>query len=76
MIEAYGCWMAKLNELGGDWTYPIHLGSLSGRWGRWPNQERDGIVFCCDGIGDTIRVSLTEDSVFEIPVAQALGIAD
>ena len=26
----------------------------------------------CDGLGDTIRVSLTEDSVHEIPVARAL----
>ena len=26
-----------------------------------------------DGLGDTIRVSLTEDPVYEIPVAQALA---
>ena len=29
-----------------------------------------------DGIGDTIRVSLTEDSIHEIPVAQALVATD
>ena len=29
-----------------------------------------------DGIGDTIRVSLTEDSIHEIPVAQALCRSD
>jgi (E)-4-hydroxy-3-methylbut-2-enyl-diphosphate synthase len=28
---------------------------------------------CCDGLGDTIRVSLTEDSVYEIPVARAIA---
>ncbi len=74
MIEAYRLLVAKLNELGGDWNYPIHLGVTEagdGEDGRIKSAIGIGSLLM-DGIGDTIRVSLTEDSVFEIPVAQAL----
>jgi (E)-4-hydroxy-3-methylbut-2-enyl-diphosphate synthase len=75
MIEAYRLLVAKLNDLGGDWNYPIHLGVTEagdGEDGRIKSAIGIGSLLS-DGIGDTIRVSLTEDSVYEIPVAQALA---
>jgi len=74
MIEAYRLLVAKLNALGGDWNYPIHLGVTEagdGEDGRIKSAIGIGSLLA-DGIGDTIRVSLTEDAVHEIPVAQAL----
>ena len=59
---------------GADWNYPIHLGVTEagdGEDGRIKSAIGIGSLLA-DGIGDTIRVSLTEDSVHEIPVAQAL----
>jgi len=41
MIEAYRLLVAKLNELGGDWNYPIHLGVTEAGDGKMANQERD-----------------------------------
>ncbi len=57
------------------WNYPIHLGVTEagdGEDGRIKSAIGIGSLLS-DGIGDTIRVSLTEDSVHEIPVAQALA---
>ena len=57
-----------------SWAYPIHLGVTEagdGEDGRIKSAIGIGSLLN-DGIGDTIRVSLTEDSVHEIPVAQAL----
>ena len=57
-----------------SWAYPIHLGVTEagdGEDGRIKSAIGIGSLLG-DGIGDTIRVSLTEDSVHEIPVAQAL----
>lgn len=74
MIEAYRLLVAKLNDLGGDWNYPIHLGVTEagdGEDGRIKSAIGIGSLLS-DGIGDTIRVSLTEDAIHEIPVAQAL----
>ncbi len=74
MINAYRLLVAKLNELGPDWNYPIHLGVTEagdGEDGRIKSAIGIGSLLN-DGIGDTVRVSLTEDSVHEIPVAQAL----
>ncbi len=74
MIEAYRLLVAKLNALGGDWNYPIHLGVTEagdGEDGRIKSAIGIGSLLS-DGIGDTVRVSLTEDAIFEIPVAQAL----
>jgi len=74
MIEAYRLLVARLNAEGPDWNYPIHLGVTEagdGEDGRIKSAIGIGSLLA-DGIGDTIRVSLTEDSVHEIPVAQAL----
>lgn len=74
MIGAYRLLVARLNELGADWNYPVHLGVTEagdGEDGRIKSAIGIGSLLA-DGIGDTIRVSLTEDSVHEIPVAQAL----
>jgi len=53
--------------------YPIHLGVTEAEKARTRASKRDwdGSLLA-DGIGDTIRVSLTEDSIQEIPVAKAL----
>ena len=74
MIEAYRLLVARLHQLGGDWNYPIHLGVTEagdGEDGRIKSSIGIGSLLS-DGIGDSIRVSLTEDPVREIPVAQAL----
>src|SRR6266496_6437396 len=74
MIAAYRLLVARLNELGPDWNYPIHLGVTEAGEGEDARiKSAIGIgSLLRDGIGDTIRVSLTEDSIQEIPVAQAL----
>ena len=74
MIEAYRLLVARLEAEGPDWNYPIHLGVTEagdGEDGRIKSAIGIGSLLS-DGIGDTIRVSLTEDSVHEIPVARAL----
>jgi len=74
MINAYRMLAARLLELGPDWNYPLHLGVTEagdGEDGRIKSAIGIGALLA-DGIGDTIRVSLTEDSVHEIPVARAL----
>jgi (E)-4-hydroxy-3-methylbut-2-enyl-diphosphate synthase len=74
MIAAYRLLVARLDELGPDWNYPIHLGVTEagdGEDGRIKSAIGIGSLLS-DGIGDTIRVSLTEDSIHEIPVARAL----
>ena len=74
MIAAYRLLVARLNEEGPDWNYPLHLGVTEAGDGEDARiKSAIGIgSLLADGIGDTIRVSLTEDSVHEIPVAQAL----
>jgi (E)-4-hydroxy-3-methylbut-2-enyl-diphosphate synthase len=78
MIQAYRLLVARLEELdrteGDGWNYPIHLGVTEagdGEDGRIKSAIGIGSLLA-DGIGDTIRVSLTEDSEHEIPVARAL----
>jgi (E)-4-hydroxy-3-methylbut-2-enyl-diphosphate synthase len=74
MIDAYRLLVAKLNQEGTDCNYPLHLGVTEagdGEDGRIKSAIGIGALLL-DGLGDTIRVSLTEDSVHEIPVAQAL----
>lgn len=74
MIEAYRLLTARLAEEGDDWNYPIHLGVTEagdGEDGRIKSAIGIGSLLH-DGVGDTIRVSLTEDSIYEIPVAEAL----
>ena len=74
MIAAYRLLVARLNELGRDWNYPLHLGVTEAGEGEDARiKSAIGIgSLLADGIGDTIRVSLTEDSPLEIPVAKAL----
>lgn len=74
MIEAYRLLVARLTDLGPDWNYPIHLGVTEagdGEDGRIKSAIGIGSLLS-DGIGDTIRVSLTEDAIHEIPVAKAI----
>jgi (E)-4-hydroxy-3-methylbut-2-enyl-diphosphate synthase len=74
MIECYRLLVARLNELGPDWNYPVHLGVTEageGEDGRIKSAIGIGSLLC-DGLGDTIRVSLTEDSPHEIPVCRDL----
>jgi (E)-4-hydroxy-3-methylbut-2-enyl-diphosphate synthase len=76
MIEAYRLLVARLDQEGPDWNYPIHLGVTEagdGEDGRIKSAIGIGSLLA-DGIGDTIRVSLTEDAIHEIPVARALAL--
>jgi (E)-4-hydroxy-3-methylbut-2-enyl-diphosphate synthase len=74
MIAAYRLLVARLNKEGPDWNYPVHLGVTEAGEGEDARiKSAIGIgSLLADGIGDTIRVSLTEDSIHEIPVAHAL----
>ena len=74
MIECYRLLVSRLAELGSDWNYPIHLGVTEageGEDGRIKSAIGIGSLLA-DGLGDTIRVSLTEDSPNEIAVCQDL----
>ena len=74
MIAAYRLLVSRFAAEGPDWNYPIHLGVTEagdGEDGRIKSAVGIGSLLA-DGIGDTIRVSLTEDSVHEIPVAKEL----
>ncbi len=74
MIQAYRLLVALLDEQGSDWNYPIHVGVTEageGQDGRIKSAIGIGSLLH-DGLGDTIRVSLTEDSVHEIPVCEAM----
>lgn len=78
MIAANRLLVDKMKEEGLD--YPIHLGVTeagAGEDGRLKSAIGIGSLLA-DGIGDTIRVSITEDPEFEIPVAygilQATGV--
>src|SRR5262245_52123300 len=73
-IECYRLLCARLEQEGPDWNYPIHLGVTEageGEDGRIKSAIGIGSLLC-DGLGDTIRVSLTEDSPNEIAVCRDL----
>jgi (E)-4-hydroxy-3-methylbut-2-enyl-diphosphate synthase len=73
MIQAYRLLVARMQEE--DMHYPLHLGVTEagdGEDGRIKGSIGIGSLLL-DGLGDTIRVSLTEDSVYEIPVARAIA---
>ena len=73
-IECYRLLVARLDELGPDWNYAIHIGVTEageGEDGRIKSAIGIGSLLC-DGLGDTIRVSLTEDSPNEIAVCRDL----
>lgn len=70
MVQAYRLLVSKLNEEGMK-PYPLHLGVTEA------GEAEDGRIKSAvgmgalleDGLGDTVRVSLTEEPEFEIPVA-------
>ena len=72
MVQAYRLLMSKMAEEG--MNYPVHLGVTEA------GEAEDGRIKSAvgigalleDGIGDTVRVSLTEEPEFEIPVAREL----
>ena len=74
MVQAYRLLVAKLDEEGLQ-PYPLHLGVTEA------GEAEDGRIKSAmgigtlleDGLGDTIRVSLTEEPEAEIPVAQMLA---
>src|SRR5215212_5274157 len=74
MVEAYRL-LIKVMYDEFDEIYPLHLGVTEagdGEDGRIKSAIGIGSLLL-DGLGDTIRVSLTEDSVYEIPVAPAIA---
>jgi (E)-4-hydroxy-3-methylbut-2-enyl-diphosphate synthase len=76
MIEAYRLLVAEMMKLG--WDYPLHLGVTEageGEDGRVKSAIGIGSLLL-DGLGDTIRVSLTEDPWLEIdPCKRLVGFA-
>ncbi|MDB6128735.1 MAG: 1-hydroxy-2-methyl-2-(E)-butenyl 4-diphosphate synthase, partial [Verrucomicrobia bacterium] len=73
MIQAYRLLVQRMTQE--DMHYPLHLGVTEagdGEDGRIKSAIGIGSLLL-DGLGDTIRVSLTEDSVYEIPVARAIA---
>ncbi len=64
----------RFRSIAPTWNYPVHLGVTEAGEGEDARiKSAIGIgSLLADGIGDTIRVSLTEDSIHEIPVAKAL----
>lgn len=72
MVQAYRLLVHKMMALG--WDYPLHLGVTEagdGEDGRIKSAVGIGALLE-DGLGDTVRVSLTEEPEAEIPVARAL----
>ena len=72
MTAAYRLLAHELDKQG--WNYPLHLGVTEageGEDGRIKSAIGIGALLE-DGLGDTIRVSLTEDPVYEVPVAYGL----
>jgi (E)-4-hydroxy-3-methylbut-2-enyl-diphosphate synthase len=73
MVQAYRLLITHMQEEFGE-CYPLHLGVTEagdGEDGRIKSAIGIGSLLE-DGIGDTIRVSLTEDPEFEIPVCKDL----
>ncbi len=72
VVEAYRLLAARLDK--DHKPYPFHIGVTEagdGEDGRLKSSVGIGALLL-DGIGDTVRVSLTEDPVQEIPVAKTL----
>jgi (E)-4-hydroxy-3-methylbut-2-enyl-diphosphate synthase len=78
MIQANRLMSQRMNEEGMD--YPLHLGVTEAGDGEYARvKSAAGIAaLLAEGIGDTIRVSLAEDPINELPVCydilQALGL--
>jgi len=74
MVQAYRLLVETMVKEG--MNYPLHLGVTEagdGEDGRIKSAVGIGTLLE-DGLGDTIRVSLTEDPEFEAPVAKALAL--
>ncbi|HEX2612078.1 MAG TPA: (E)-4-hydroxy-3-methylbut-2-enyl-diphosphate synthase [Fibrobacteria bacterium] len=72
-IQAYRLLAYRL-EAGGHKPYPFHVGVTEagdGEDGRLKSSVGIGSLLR-DGLGDTVRVSLTEDPIHEVPVARKL----
>lgn len=66
MVQAYRLLAEEMYKVG--WDYPLHLGVTEageGEDGRMKSAVGIGTLLM-DGLGDTIRVSLTEDPEYEI----------
>jgi len=73
MVQAYRLLAARMYDLG--WDYPLHLGVTEageGEDGRMKSAIGIGALLA-DGLGDTIRVSLTEDPEFELEPCKTLA---
>lgn len=73
MVQSYRLLAAEMYRLG--WDYPLHLGVTEageGEDGRMKSAIGIGTLLS-DGLGDTIRVSLTEDPEFEYEPCNRLG---
>ena len=72
MIQAYRLLVARMDQIG--MTFPLHLGVTEA------GNHEDGRIKSAvgigslldDGLGDTVRVSLTEEPEAEVPVARRL----
>lgn len=74
MVQAYRLLVNKMESEG--MNYPLHLGVTEaggGEDGRIKSALGIGTLLE-DGLGDTIRVSLTEDPEYEVPVAISLAV--
>jgi (E)-4-hydroxy-3-methylbut-2-enyl-diphosphate synthase len=73
MVEAYRLAVARMQQEG--MNYPLHLGVTEAGDGEDARvKSAIGIgTLLNDGLGDTIRVSLTEDPIYEVPVARDLA---
>ncbi|GDX48279.1 4-hydroxy-3-methylbut-2-en-1-yl diphosphate synthase [Bacteroidota bacterium] len=70
MVQAYRLLVSRMMETGRN--YPLHLGVTEAGDGE-DGRIKSAIGICAlldDGIGDTIRVSLTEEPEFELPVCK------
>src|SRR5436189_2871176 len=78
MVQATRLLVRRTDGLG--WDYPLHLGVTQAGDGETARiKSTAGIgTLLAEGIGDTIRVSLAEDPIHEIPICydilQALGL--
>jgi len=75
MVQGYRLLAAEMKRL--DWDYPLHLGVTEageGEDGRMKSAIGIGSLLA-DGLGDTIRVSLTEDPEFELEPCRLLAEA-
>merc|ERR1712157_570946 len=74
MVQAYRLLASEMYKE--DWNYPLHLGVTEageGEDGRMKSSIGIGALLL-DGLGDTIRVSLTEDPEFEMEPCSRLAL--